>query len=1006
VWFVAGAMGRTEDERLAHPASALPRVGAPMDSVTDRASLGEHTKTTSADEVRVGDVLLSGVDDAQSLREKLARIVLDQMYQFVGLLDPQGRILEINRPALDGAGLRLEDIRGKPFWEARWWAVSAETVALQQRLVERASRGEFVRCDIEIYGSASGLETIVIDYSLAPVRDASGEVVFLLAEGRNITEKKRAEADLARKHAELERALERVRALDRTKTEFFANVSHELRTPLTLILGLSDRLLREASDRLDAPCRHSVEAIRRNAVAQLRIVNDLLDLAKSEAGRLLASYRRADVVAVVRRVTAQFDAVAAQRRMTYGIESPGTLEADIDVRKFERIVLNLLSNAFKFTPDGGRVLCAVRPSGQGRFVLVVQDSGPGIPAGQRDAVFERFRQCDAPAGDGWEGSGLGLTIVKEFVELHHGTVAISDAAPTGAVVQIEMPLRAPPGTYVASGPVEEPVTPSASPTAVEPHISISTSETAGADERATVMVVEDNADLRQFIADVLTGTHRVAMVGDGRQALEAMKRSVPDLVLTDLMMPSLRGDVLVRTMRADPALCHVPVLVVSAKDDDALRAHLLANLVQDYLTKPFSPHELQARVGNLLTMKRARDALQRELASQSHDLAELTAQLIASRKALQRNVEAIQRSEQRWRSLFEHSPAGIVVVNRACRVVVFNEAFAQMLDRNDALVRGGSFAELVAPQDRATVCGQLVAIIDGELSSSQEERRFCARDGRLVWATTAKAAIPGSSGSPRLAVVVAVDISPRKLAEAALTRLQDQLARSTRASALGFLAASIAHEVNQPLAAVLTNAQACVRWLQLQPPELSEAQTAGERIVRDAKRASEVIERIRGMLRPDAGYREPIELDEVLAEAVRHAADSARQMGVALALHCSDRPVRVIADRVQIEQLVLNLLMNALQAMPAEPDRVRRIEVWTQPYDAATVAVAVRDTGVGIDPISRAHIFEPFHSSKPQGMGLGLAISRSIAESHGGRLWAEPNPDQGETFWFTLPIAA
>src|ERR1700676_5206547 len=161
--------------------------------------------------LRVRDVVLSSSDDLQAHREKLARIVVDQMYQFVGLLDANGTTLEINRAALDGAGIRLEDIRGKPFWEARWWTVSQETQDYQRELVRRARDGEFVRCDVEIYGQAAGEETIIIDFSLLPVKDQAGKVVFLLAEGRNITEKKRAEAETARKSEELQRLLDKVR---------------------------------------------------------------------------------------------------------------------------------------------------------------------------------------------------------------------------------------------------------------------------------------------------------------------------------------------------------------------------------------------------------------------------------------------------------------------------------------------------------------------------------------------------------------------------------------------------------------------------------------------------------------------------------------------------------------------------------------------------------------------------------------------------------------------------
>ncbi|WP_455279644.1 adenylate/guanylate cyclase domain-containing protein [Cupriavidus necator] len=162
-------------------------------------------------ELRVRDVTLSASDDFQTQRDKLARIMLDAMYQFVGLLDVRGTMLEINRAALEAIGIRMDDIRGKPFWEARWWVVSPETQALLREMIQRASQGEFVRCDFENYVQPEGEETIIVDFSLLPIRDSNGNVVFLLPEGRNITEKKRAEAALARKNEELQASWELIR---------------------------------------------------------------------------------------------------------------------------------------------------------------------------------------------------------------------------------------------------------------------------------------------------------------------------------------------------------------------------------------------------------------------------------------------------------------------------------------------------------------------------------------------------------------------------------------------------------------------------------------------------------------------------------------------------------------------------------------------------------------------------------------------------------------------------
>ena len=960
---------------------------------------------------QVGSVALARADSHQTQREKLARIVLDSMYQFVGLLDANGHTLEINRAALDGAGVRMADLRGKPFWEARWFQVSKETTAMQRDFVRRAQGGEFIRCDMEIFGQAAGDETIVVDFSLLPVRDDRGQVVFLLAEGRNITEKNRAEAEVSRKNAELESLLERVRQLDQLKSDMFANVSHELRTPLALILGPTEELL-ESGENLTDTQRRQLQVVRRNASTLLKHVNDLLDLAKLDARRMEVQYTQFDLAALVREQAEQFHALTPQRELRYVIATPESLPAVIDQEKLEKILQNLLSNAFKFTPPGGRVRCALERTGRDRCLLEVQDSGPGVPAEMRQLIFERFRQGQAGTTRNFGGTGLGLAITKEFVELLHGTITVTAAPGGGCLFQVELPLAPPPGTLPIGfdAAVHAPPRP-LSPNTIDgvlaelaqPETELAQPETKAAPGQGPgaaprILVVEDNAEMRRFICEALQAEFRVEAAPDGASALNAAIASPPDLLVTDLMLPRLGGDRLVEAMRSIPELADVPVLVLSAKDDAMLRARLLAGAVQDYVTKPFSAHELRARVRNLATMKRARDDLRRELLSQSNDLTQLTRHLIESRRAL-------QVSEHRWWTIYEHSPVGIALVRVGGSIQAANPALKAMLGYSDEEILRCSLQRITPVEDWAATQRRIGRLLAGEMQEYHLQRRLQRKDGALVWANASVSLVPGSQDAERLLVVVAEDITDRKLAEQALATARAELAQVARVSTLGELAASIAHEVNQPLAAIVANGHASMRWLQASPANEAEAKAAVERIIRDANRAGDVINRIRGFVQRREVQHVPLNVDDVVhdvTELVRGEAQG-RRINV---VHRASGPLPCVhADRTQLQQVVLNLVMNGLEAMGRSCGSGRAIQLATH-CDRGWVQVDVRDSGEGIAPAVEKTLFDAFHTTKADGMGMGLAISRSIIESHGGRLWFTPNEGPGVTFSFALPIDA
>ncbi len=416
------------------------------------------------------------------------------------------------------------------------------------------------------------------------------------------------------------------------ETQLFANVSHELRTPLALILGPTERLLGGTGLRPEQ--RADLEVVARNARTLLKHVGDLLHVAKSEAGKLSASYCEVDLADICRATGAHFDGFAADRRIAYAIDAPASIPAEVDAGKLQRALLNLLSNAFKFTPVGGRVRCSARELADSRVVIEVADSGPGVPAPERQAVFERFRQLEGGATRRFGGTGLGLAIVRDFVELMRGAVTIGDAPEGGALLRVELPAHAPPGAVVSSqedsavmmrAMVREALDSLREPSEPPP-------ASARAEQRPLVLVVEDNPDMNRFVAATLSPEFRVVGALDGQRGLEKAMLLRPDLVVSDVMMPGLSGDALVRELRARPELEGVPVVVLTAKTDDALRVRLLREGAQDYLNKPFFAEELRARVRNLVSMKRARDILQRDLSTQARDLESLAREVAQRRR--------------------------------------------------------------------------------------------------------------------------------------------------------------------------------------------------------------------------------------------------------------------------------------------------------------------------------------------------------------------------------------
>lgn len=573
--------------------------------------------------VKVCGTELLDSDSREIYRQKIARITLDSMVQFVGLLDAEGTVLEINQVALDAVGITLKDVEGQSFWNTFWWQVSDEINGGLRESIRRAAQGEFVRWDTEIYGRAGGKETIVIDASLMPVKDECGKVVFIAAEGRDITAKKAYEREIAQQREELAE-------LDKLKTRFFANISHEFRTPLTLMMGPLEDAIADKGN-LSVSNSERLELAHRNSLRLLKLVNSLLDFSRIESGRIQACYEPTDLAKLTAQLASVFRSAMERAGLQLIIDCrPLSAMVYVDREMWEKIVLNLLSNAFKFTFEG-EVSVELGEVG-GDAELLVRDSGTGIPAAEIPRLFERFHRVTGARGRSYEGSGIGLALVQELVRLHGGTIIVESEVDKGTTFRIRLPfgkshlpaeqigtahelastairseafvqeaLRWQAEDHFASTPASlESAFHSAAAKNAEP------GNTTPSGPGGKVLVVDDNSDMREYVQSLLADQFTVLTAANGEDGLKIAQMEKPNLILTDIMMPGMDGFALLRALRSEDATRATPVIFLSARAGEEATIEGRVAGADDYLVKPFSARELLARVSAHLKLAQAR----------------------------------------------------------------------------------------------------------------------------------------------------------------------------------------------------------------------------------------------------------------------------------------------------------------------------------------------------------------------------------------------------------------
>lgn len=397
--------------------------------------------------------------------------------------------------------------------------------------------------------------------------------------------------------------------LDRLKTEFFANVSHEFRTPLTLMLGPLETCLAHDKNLMSVGDRENIVVAHRNALRLLKLVNTLLDFSRVQADRAQATFRPTDLATLTGHLASSFDSAVANAGLEFTIDCPPLPEpVYVDSVMWEKIVLNLISNAFKFTAQG-RITVSQRVYGD-RLELVVKDTGCGIPEPELGNVFKRFYRVDGTVGRSHEGTGIGLALVEELVKIHGGTVSVASTLGRGSTFTVSIPLgknHLPPERVVLDQAAASPTAkttayvaeaigwlPAAKNTSAAP-LQLGASNPNDRN-KPRVLLAEDNADMRVYIAGLLARDYEVTAVADGEAAWTKILEKPPDLILSDVMMPKLDGFGLLMRLRQDDRCRSVPYILVSARAGEESKVEGLSGGADDYLIKPFSALELLARI--------------------------------------------------------------------------------------------------------------------------------------------------------------------------------------------------------------------------------------------------------------------------------------------------------------------------------------------------------------------------------------------------------------------------
>lgn len=792
--------------------------------------------------------------------------------------------------------------------------------------------------------------------------------------------------------------------IDKAKTVFFSNVSHEFRTPLTLMLGPLENLIQK-DDFLNEENKESIEIVHRNSLRLLKLVNSLLDFSRIEAGRLQASFEATDLRKLTIDLSSSFRSALESAGLQFNVNCQAiSEEVYVDTTMWERIVFNLLSNAFKFTFKGSISVSLVQ---KGKDVeLSVQDTGTGIPIEELPKLFSRFHRVENAQGRTHEGSGIGLAMVYELVKLHKGNVTVHSEEGKGTTFTVTIPIGK---EHLTEDSISEKSRPSlnALPALTDELVAYKDPEKPSEEvfhygSKEKILIADDNSDMREYIRSLLRDDYHVICVRDGIEALESIKNEKPSLVLSDIMMPNMDGIGLLNRIRADERTSQLPVIFISARAGEEAKVEGIRAGADDYLIKPFSARELLARVKTNLDMARARK------------LAE----------------DKIKESEQRFRAMADKAPMFIWMSDAYANVTYGNMTLLEYVNQTFEDFLGLSWENFVLAEDLPYLHKGYAEAFVKQRPYSLEARLKNGKTGEYRWFFFK--GVPRFLNNGELAgyISTAIDINDLKKAQESeskireeleamneelraandeilvrndeLSRINEELTRIN--SDLDNFVYTASHDLKAPVSNIEGLIHSLMDVLTDDTKEDTEVNFIVDMIHTSINRFKNTIHNLTEISKLKNELHDDVKVvavSDVINNVKILIQDLIEQSGAIVRVDTSQCE-SIHFSESNLQSVIYNLVSNAIKYR--SPDRTPIIHVESTCRDNHII-LRVSDNGLGMAPQHLPNIFKMFKRvhHHVEGTGVGLYLVKRIVHNAHGSIEVESEVDRGTSFTLYLP---